>query len=332
MKVFLSWSGPMSQAIARALHEWLPYVIQQCRPFISSGDISKGIRWNDVLTEELKDAEFGIVCVTPYNVTCPWLNYEAGALTNAIDTNNVSPFLVNIRPSQVSGPIAQFQATVYDSLNNDDIYKLVYSLNGKLPAESQIGDDILRDTVNTWWPKLKDKLDALTQGGDETLSGMPWLLTLQEIIRVPIPPDIIRVFIVTRDLWKHALDRECAQYLASGLEHNVVFEFFFDGDEGDNRNSQHEIVNRFDRHKELLHFYAIESDEFSRQAATDYFIVNPDDETSDHPRRAFIKVPCEDCEHWIKVDEQAAFGFASRFNELRRKELANQAIPAVSQP
>jgi hypothetical protein len=60
MKVFLSWSGEVSHKVAAELHTWLPYILQRVKPFLSSGDISKGERWSDVLANELQDASYGI--------------------------------------------------------------------------------------------------------------------------------------------------------------------------------------------------------------------------------------------------------------------------------
>ena len=77
MKVFLSWSGETSRAVACALRDWLPYVIQSVKPFVSTSDIEKGQRWSDVLSQELSSTAYGIICLTPFNVRSPWLNFEA---------------------------------------------------------------------------------------------------------------------------------------------------------------------------------------------------------------------------------------------------------------
>lgn len=44
MKIFISWSGPKSGAVAKALREWLPLVVNAFEPFLSSDDIDKGTR------------------------------------------------------------------------------------------------------------------------------------------------------------------------------------------------------------------------------------------------------------------------------------------------
>jgi TIR domain len=71
MKVFISWSGPQSQHIARALRAWLPRVIQHLDPWMSELDIGAGQRWERELWKELQDSHFGMVCLTPENLQAP---------------------------------------------------------------------------------------------------------------------------------------------------------------------------------------------------------------------------------------------------------------------
>lgn len=41
MRVFISWSGELSQSIAKELSEWLPSIIQSVEVFYSPEDIKK---------------------------------------------------------------------------------------------------------------------------------------------------------------------------------------------------------------------------------------------------------------------------------------------------
>ena len=104
MNIFLSWSGEMSQRVASALRYWLPSVIPSVRPFVSSQDISRGARWLPVLSHELQNAQYGIICVTPYNVHKPWVNFEAGKLTRLRKGFPVTPFLFQLSHASLSWP------------------------------------------------------------------------------------------------------------------------------------------------------------------------------------------------------------------------------------
>lgn len=162
MKVFLSWSGTTSHKVACVLREWLPSVIQAIRPYVSSEDIDKGARWSSDIAKELHESAFGIICVTRSNLSVPWVNFEAGALSKTIDKAFVSPFLFKIKRSEVQGPLLQFQSTVYD---RDDIYKLLASMNARLKADEQLDDAHLKRTFDVWWADLQTRLDAITDDG-----------------------------------------------------------------------------------------------------------------------------------------------------------------------
>jgi hypothetical protein len=63
MKIFVSWSGTRSQAIANALRKWLPTLIDRIELFHSE-DIPKGRNWHTALVKALHDCAAGIFCVT----------------------------------------------------------------------------------------------------------------------------------------------------------------------------------------------------------------------------------------------------------------------------
>tara|TARA_R110001583_G_scaffold157301_1_gene309209 strand:+ start:79 stop:1107 length:1029 start_codon:yes stop_codon:yes gene_type:complete len=159
MKVFLSWSGDASHKVALILREWLPSVIQSIVPYVSSEDIDKGARWSTDIASELADSSYGILCVTKDNLHAPWLTFEAGALSKTMDKSFVSPFLFNIKRSEVNGPILQFQSTIFQK---DDIKKLLVSLN-KAGTEGQLSEEKLDKALDVWYPELEKNLNGLLQ-------------------------------------------------------------------------------------------------------------------------------------------------------------------------
>ncbi len=57
MKVFISWSGERSQALAQAVREWLPMVLYYTEPWLSHSDIEAGERWANVVAKELETSK-----------------------------------------------------------------------------------------------------------------------------------------------------------------------------------------------------------------------------------------------------------------------------------
>lgn len=154
MKVFISWSGDVSLKIAQLFREWLPSVIQSIEPYVSSEDIDKGARWSSDIAKELENSAFGILCVTKDNIEAPWLAFEAGALSKTIDKSLVIPFLFDIKRSEVSGPILQFQSTIFEK---EDIRKMLKTLN-KACDKGSITEDRLNKTFDIWYSTLENGL------------------------------------------------------------------------------------------------------------------------------------------------------------------------------
>ena len=126
MDVFISWSGDRSQRVAHALRDWLPLLIQSLNPWFSAEDIDKGTRWLNDLSTQLEKQGFGLVCITPENANSPWLLFESGALSKALSTSKVCPILFGVEPTDIQGPLAQFQAT---RVNREDIRRLVSTMS-----------------------------------------------------------------------------------------------------------------------------------------------------------------------------------------------------------
>ncbi len=117
----------MSRQLGLALRDWLPEVIQSIEPWMSSEDIDKGQRWAAEVGAKLGELGEGVLCTTGENMSEPWLNFEAGALAKSLDDSRVRPLLLEVQPSDIIDPPAQFQATVAN--DHDDMLKFISSLN-----------------------------------------------------------------------------------------------------------------------------------------------------------------------------------------------------------
>ena len=157
MKVFISWSGLRSKHVAEQLRNWIPKVLQAVKLWMSDEDISTGTRWSAEIASELEMSKVGIVCITPENQHNPWLMFEAGALSKTLSETFVCPYLYDLTPSQLSGPMSQFQATL---ATKDGTAKIIQTLNKALD-DSQIVGSELDEIFDVWWPKLEEKLSKV---------------------------------------------------------------------------------------------------------------------------------------------------------------------------
>ena len=157
MKVFISWSGDQSKAIAGALKKWLPYVFQSLNSnvWMSEQDIYAGTKWGGELGKALNECKLGIICLTPESLKSRWLAFEAGALSTAISDSRVIPYRFQVKETDVSPPLSQFQSV---SADEEGTFKLVQSINDALGMPLS-DDESTRLVFQTWWPKLKGSLD-----------------------------------------------------------------------------------------------------------------------------------------------------------------------------
>jgi hypothetical protein len=186
MRVFLSWSGPASRALAEALRAWLPNVIQSLTPYMSSEDIGKGTRWSGDIAKELSQSAAGIICLTPDNLVAPWIMFEAGALSKSLDEVYVCPYLLGLNESSLKGPLVQFQAT---KAEKEDTRKLLLTINSAL-KEKSLALDKLNLAFEKWWPEFEvtlSKIDVApgpeSEDGDPVRSEREILEEVLEIVR-----------------------------------------------------------------------------------------------------------------------------------------------------
>lgn len=157
MRVFISWSGDTSKSIAEALRAWLPSVLQAVKPYFSPDDIAKGSRWSSEIAKELEECQVGLLCLTTSNLEAPWLMFEAGALSKSLSAARVCPLLFGVDPSDVKGPLVQFQAAPF---SKEEMKKAVKTMNLELGA-SALSADVLENVFEKWWPELESKVEKI---------------------------------------------------------------------------------------------------------------------------------------------------------------------------
>lgn len=177
MKVFLSWSGKRSRALANALRDWLPMALQYVEPWVSDKDISAGDRWAQAIAGELESSNFGIICVTPENLHSEWVLFESGALSKSMLDAKVIPLLYGLEISDLSGPLSQFQA---QKLEESGVLEMVRSINKV--AETRTSEQIVEQLVPALWPRLKEAVESIPDSEPSEKHMRPQHEILEELV------------------------------------------------------------------------------------------------------------------------------------------------------
>lgn len=183
MKVFISWSGDRSRRVAEYMQSWVRCVIQASRPWVSSHDIESGALWITEINSQLQDTAVGIICLTQANKDNPWILFESGALAKGLSTSRVCTILIDLEPSHIKDPLAQFNHT--DPKSKESMWKLVKTINSSQAQEQWIAEAILRQIFDTYWPQFQSELSnilAATHDSAEQISPPDSNEVLAEIL------------------------------------------------------------------------------------------------------------------------------------------------------
>ncbi|MCX6069363.1 MAG: TIR domain-containing protein, partial [Chloroflexi bacterium] len=161
--------------MAEALRYWLPFVLNAVDPWMSAEDIEAGAKWQEVVSGELHDSNFSIICLTPENLNAPWVLFEAGALSKHGESL-VCTYLFDLESQDVKPPLSQFQHSRSDK---DGTRKLVRDINKHL-GDAAVPEERLTVAFDMWWPKLGESLASIPapkvkppkQSDPDRLAGM----------------------------------------------------------------------------------------------------------------------------------------------------------------
>jgi hypothetical protein len=161
MDVFLCWSGTRSKAVAQALKDWLPLVINAVEPWLSA-EMDKGSRWDDEISTRLEKTKVGIICLTPENLEAKWIHFEAGALSKTKEARACT-LLVDIKnPGDIEFPLAKFQATKPEKEEMRGLVRTINKLVGEC-GEKSLTEEHLNEAFTTYWPRLETQLKTAIQ-------------------------------------------------------------------------------------------------------------------------------------------------------------------------
>jgi hypothetical protein len=320
MNIFLSWSGPVSQDVARALRKWLPYFLHSIKPFMSAVDIAKGEKWTDDLSHELRGAEYGVVCVTPFNLHKAWMNFESGALAHL---PNLSPFLFRTdRAALGHNPLTQYQLTEFgpdEDHSKAEFFKLIDSINRSAPESDRLSGDVLADNFNTWWPQLKKELDAVPERSPgETRTAYKWLRMFEDLSIHDLKPNCHTVWFVSADVYKYAGTVDMREKIEANVD-KIEYRYLIPEPDGSSeRAAREQLVALAKAHPNRIDFRCFKRDVFEKQAASDYVVIIESTPTDNDHIRVFVRIPIAttEGEYWFETEERAAIGFYNRFSQL----------------
>ncbi|MCD4512195.1 toll/interleukin-1 receptor domain-containing protein [Brucella pseudogrignonensis] len=177
MKIFISWSGERSEALAKALKEWFPLVLHFVEPWLSQSDIQAGERWGIEVAKGLESCNFGIICVTRENLVSPWILFESGALAKSMEDGRVIPLLLDLDFKEISGPLSQFQAKKADPVG---IKELASSLN-KVSA-NPVPEAQFEKLFAALWGDLEKNIAAIPKSASAGKHTRPQGEILEELV------------------------------------------------------------------------------------------------------------------------------------------------------
>lgn len=177
MKLFISWSGERSKALAEALRDWIPLVLHYAAPWLSA-DIEAGERWGEAVAKELEASNFGIICVTRENADTPWILFEAGALAKSLKESKVIPLLLDHEFRDITGPLTQFQAK---KVEKSDLEDVVRSINQEAGADAEPAERMTK-LFELLWPDLEEKLSEIPEQETSARRNRPQSEVLEELV------------------------------------------------------------------------------------------------------------------------------------------------------
>jgi len=154
-------------------HSLLDYV----KPWVSETDIAAGDRWAQAIGTELEASNFGIICITPENLTSPWVLFEAGALAKSMQDGKVIPLLFGLGFSDITDPLAQFQAKKVDQPGLGEVIQAIEKV-----SDNKNREDLIRRRFNGLWPDFEKMIGEIPDRAPTEKHMRPQTEILEELV------------------------------------------------------------------------------------------------------------------------------------------------------
>ena len=155
MKLFISWSGPASQAIALTLSEEINTLMPWVDPWFSSRSILPG-RWRRQLFDALHSTDYGIICLMPDNIVAPWIFFEMGIIVGRANSEQkIAPIAFGgLEVDTIGSPISDFQIFKKTKADFRKIIGDIYNASRRTsPKKSEV-----LNNFDSSWNRIRQKL------------------------------------------------------------------------------------------------------------------------------------------------------------------------------
>lgn len=153
-QIFISWSHNEERQIA----ELFKKLLLECfnvQVFVSSQDIPCDEDFGNAIRENLKAADYGIVCLTKRTKVEPWIMFEAGVLMGRHDFSKVSFILFDMKFEDMPAPIKTRQALLFEQ---EDIRKLLTTVRDRLSLQEK---NSIHNIIDEQWNQFADSVSSL---------------------------------------------------------------------------------------------------------------------------------------------------------------------------
>jgi esterase/lipase superfamily enzyme len=146
--------------------DWIRSVIQPVELYFTPNHIANGTLWSDeIAAKQLSDSKVVIFILTAENLTAPWIIFEAGAISQQLDSTLVHLLLCGVSAADVRGPLKHFQYSAFSKYAVRDLLERIDSTR----KNSALAAAVLERVFDRRWLELETEVTiALSEGTEDT--------------------------------------------------------------------------------------------------------------------------------------------------------------------